>query len=64
MSGGNQGLWKELNVNITQTYMFNPCTNIFFFADVPNPIKLIRNWFLDYGFILKDGTLINKALLV
>lgn len=33
---------------------------IYLFADAPHMLKLTRNWFLDYGFVLQDGTIINK----
>lgn len=37
---------------------------IYFFADAPHLLKLVRNWFIDTGFILKDGTVINKIPVV
>lgn len=64
--GGNQGLWKELNINQNKTYYLHPVTNdkVYFFADAPHLLKLTRNWFLDHGFILNDGTIINKNPVV
>lgn len=61
--GGNMGLWKELNITIEKTYWLHPITKekIFVFADIPHMLKLTRNWFLDYGFILEDQKLIKKA---
>lgn len=61
--GGNLGVWKELNINIDQTFFFHPITKnkIYVFADIPHILKLIRNWFLDHGFILQDGKKITKA---
>lgn len=60
--GGNIGLWKEMNISIEKTSFNHPVTNndIYVFADVPHVLKLIRNWFLDYGFILGDETVITK----
>lgn len=60
--GGNQGLWKELNIDSSTTYILHPVTKakIYFFADAPHLLKLIRNWFLDRGFELEDGSIINK----
>lgn len=60
--GGNLGLWKELNITIEKTYFLHPSTNnkIYYFADVPHLLKLIRNWFLDHGFVLEDGRRIVK----
>lgn len=60
--GGNQGLWKEMDITIAKTYSYHPITKnpIYFFADAPHLLKLLRNWFLDSGFVLKDGTKICK----
>lgn len=58
----NVGLWKDLGIDINNTSFKHPATNrdIFVFADIPHLLKLIRNWLLDTGFQLKDGSLINK----
>lgn len=47
----------------------NPCfeqndTKIHVFSDVPHCLKLIRNWILDYGFILCDGSIVSKQPLI
>lgn len=62
--GGNIGLWKELGITIEQTN-FLPITSeaVYVFADAPHLLKLIRNWFIDTGFILKNGSLITKQPL-
>ena len=59
--GGNVGLWKELHINIDHTFFSNPVSgqNVYFFADAPHLLKLIRNWLLDHGFNLEDGSVIN-----
>lgn len=60
--GGNVGLWKNCNVNFEQTTMKHPITgeDMHMFSDVPHLLKLLRNWFIDGGFQLQDGTLLNK----
>lgn len=60
--GGNQGLWKNMGVNEQQPFSEHPVTrkSVYFFADVPHVLKLLRNWFIDTGFVLQDGTIINK----
>lgn len=49
MGSANMGLWKSLNISITNTSFPHPITNknIYVFADVPNLIKLARNHLLD-----------------
>lgn len=63
--GGNMGLWRELEINTSKTFYLHPVTEekIYFFADVPHLLKLIRNWLIDYGFVLDDGTVISKKPL-
>lgn len=64
--GKNVGLWKELGVTCSRTrvdyFIKHPVIdqNIYVFADTPHLLKLLRNWFLDGGFVLEDGTLIKK----
>lgn len=63
LGGGNVGLWKELNVNTEHTFFIHPSVtseNIYVFADVPHLLKLVRNWFLDTGFVLPGNIQINK----
>lgn len=65
MGSTNQGLWKELEVTITKTWFQNPADvnkKVFVFADVPHLIKLIRNHFLDTGFILKNQVLNSEPI--
>jgi hypothetical protein len=61
----NMGLWKELGINADNTSFEHPITknNIYMFADAPHLLKLIRNWLLDVGFVLEDGSVINKTPL-
>ena len=66
MGGGNQGLLKELGVSHEQTWIPHPVEKnekIYFFADAPHCLKLMRNWLLDYGFTLSDGSTVNKKPL-
>ncbi|KAG4068984.1 hypothetical protein HA402_005645 [Bradysia odoriphaga] len=60
--GGNVCLWKVLGVNYLKTTMKHPVTgdDIYMFSDVPHCLKLLRNWFIDGGFKLKDETILNK----
>mgnify|MGYP005984232903 FL=1 len=37
---------------------------IYFFADAPHILKLIRNWLTDTGFIQEDNVIINKNPLM
>lgn len=64
LGGGNRGLHKKLGITITKTYFLSPINNrkVYVFADVPHLIKLLRNHFVDDGFIL-NGTEINKAII-
>jgi len=49
MGSANMGLWRTLNISITNTSFTHPITNqnIYVFADVPHLIKLARNHILD-----------------
>ncbi|KAG4073211.1 hypothetical protein HA402_013476 [Bradysia odoriphaga] len=64
--GSNVGLWKQLNITCsrhhTNNFFLHPVTGrkVYLFADAPHMLKLLRNWFLDYGFVLQDGTVIKK----
>jgi len=55
-------LWHELEISIENTEFKHPITDekIFMFADTPHLLKLIRNWFLDTGFILENNDIISK----
>lgn len=67
MGGGNIGLWKQLDISTKKTY-FTPIPSnndkVYFFADAPHVLKLIRNWFLDTGFQFSDGRLVKKDPVV
>jgi hypothetical protein len=60
---GNQGLLKSLGVTPSKPFFDNPfCPSrrIFVFPDAPHLLKLLRNHLLDKGYILSDGTEIQK----
>lgn len=61
--GGNVGLWGNCDVNFLNTGIKHPVTGemIFMFSNIPHLLKLLRNWFIDGGFLLKDGTELNQA---
>lgn len=63
--GGNVGLWTSFGVNFEQTTIKHPITgkDIYMFSDIPHLLKLLRNWFIDGGFILNDGTFLNKKII-
>jgi hypothetical protein len=60
--GSNVALWKKLGVDINNTSFKHPVSDnhIYMFADAPHLLKLFRNWLLDAGFKLKDGSVLNK----
>lgn len=64
LGGGNRSLHNELNVNHNNTWFTNPFNGeaVHVFADVPHLVKLIRNHFVDHGFIVKDKE-INKTII-
>lgn len=63
MGSGNMSLWSELNIGYQKDCYFkhpsNDLLQIFVFADIPHLLKLLRNHFLDQGFIYKNK-IINK----
>lgn len=65
LGGGNRGLWSELNISEDQTWFKNPTTNknIYVFADAPHMIKLLRNHFIDTGFLMGDKIVTSKPIV-
>ena len=66
---GNEPLGnsKSLKITADKPYFFHPDypeDKIFFFYDVPHLIKLLRNAMFNYGFILPDGTKVDKQMFL
>lgn len=59
----NVGMWSNCGVNYINTTIKHPETGqlIYMFSDAPHLLKLLRNWFIDGGFMLLDGTELNQA---
>ena len=64
LGAGNRALYKQLNISHTNTAFKNPANDheIYVFAYVPHLMKLLRNHFVDQGFIL-NGKEINKLIV-
>lgn len=64
LGGGNRSLHNDLGVTPSKPYFENPSNgcNIYTLADVPHLIKLIRNNFVDYGFVI-NGKEINVQII-
>jgi hypothetical protein len=66
MGATNRAFWKSLGVssdNVSIPHPNDPKANIYFFADTPHVLKLLRNHFHDSGFNL-DGHHLSKEILV
>src|SRR5271154_6311558 len=63
LGGKNRGIWKEIGISKEKTFSKHPCdnSNVWWFADVPHLIKLIRNNILDYGLTLSTQCKISKS---
>uniref|UniRef100_A0A453Z0R0 THAP-type domain-containing protein n=1 Tax=Anopheles gambiae TaxID=7165 RepID=A0A453Z0R0_ANOGA len=64
-SSSNLGCWRELGVhNPIEPYFKHPKTdkNVYIVPDAPHLLKLLRNWFIDHGFLYK-GQVIKADLL-
>lgn len=62
--GSNIGLRTNLCVSEENPFFELNQTKIHVFSDVPHLLKLIRNWILDYGFIMSDGSVVSKIPLI
>ncbi|KAE8741600.1 hypothetical protein FOCC_FOCC012893 [Frankliniella occidentalis] len=63
MGGGNQGLLRDSGISTAKSWMPHPLLEnekIYFFGDAPHCLKLVRNWLVDTGFFLPDGSIVNK----
>lgn len=56
LGGANRGLHSELKISESKPYFENPSNNekIYVLADVPHLIKLIRNNFVNHGFLINN----------
>lgn len=63
--GGNTGIWSDVDLKSKRTFILHPQTKkkLYLFADAPHVLKLIRNWLVDTGFLLVDGTVVKHDLL-
>lgn len=65
LGGSNRGLLTDLGISVMKSWFPNPAAphkNIYFFADVPHLLKLLRNHFIDSGLIV-DGKEVNKSVI-
>jgi len=62
MGTGNVGLWKSMEISHDNPSFSHPITGraVHVFADVPHLIKLLRNHFIDHGFLLDKSKLIQN----
>lgn len=66
MGGKNSVIHKQLDISYTQSSFINPVDpsrKIWVFADVPHLLKLLRNHFIDEGFLLPSGNIVNKRVI-
>lgn len=61
--GSNFGMWTSCGVSYINSTIKHSETgqSIYMFSDTPHLLKLLRNWFIDGGFLLQDGTELNQA---
>lgn len=61
MGSTNIALWKTLGVSFENQFFIHSQTGqkIHTFADIPHLVKLIRNNFIDHGFILNEGIIVK-----
>lgn len=64
MGSSNMALWNSLKVSTETPYFTNPAVSsrkVHVLADVPHLMKLMRNHFLDDGFVMQDGKLVDSS---
>ncbi len=61
MGAKNMALWRQLEIKPGNSHFTFKDRHVQVVADVPHLLKLLRNHFLDKGFILKNGTPLLKA---
>ncbi len=65
MGTKNIALWRQLNVTSEKPYFYTPqAEKINVFADTPHLLKLLRNHFLDQGYVLPGGKIFQKEDLL
>ena len=63
MGPTNVAVANSLGITLDKPFFPHPCQTgekIWWFHDVPHLLKLIRNHFLDDGFVLPSGTIVSK----
>lgn len=62
MGTGNIGFWKSVTISHDNPSFSHSITGraVHVFADVPHLIKLLRNHFIDHGFLLDKSKLSTK----
>ncbi|GBP01970.1 Transposable element P transposase [Eumeta japonica] len=66
MGPSNSKLWTDLGVTIDKPWFTSPaCVDdkVFVFSDVPHLLKLIRNHFLDSGFVINNTVLSSRTIV-
>ncbi|KAI8122775.1 Transposable element P transposase [Lucilia cuprina] len=63
LGGGNRKLFNELGVDFNKPWFLYDDTKIFVFNDVPHLIKLLRNHFIDSGFIINNKEVKKDVIL-
>ena len=67
MGPTNVSLANSLKINPENPFFPHPCREgekIWYFYDIPHLLKLIRNHFIDDGFILPSGKIISKLDMI
>lgn len=64
LGGGNRSLHNQLQITTSKTWFSNPSNGhkVCVFADVPHLMKLLRNHFVDHGFLI-NGKKICKDVV-
>lgn len=65
LGGSNRELLEKLKISVTKPWFVNPANSnklVYVFADVPHLLKLLRNHFIDSGFIV-NNKIINKDII-
>lgn len=65
LGGSNRALWSSLKISEENTGFQNPVSHkpVYIFADAPHLIKLLRNHFLDHGYLLNGKIIDSKSVV-